>query len=291
MVVKKNVFLIAGHGSEELVDFTKRFKVPEDKVIVTFPICGRVNFMHTCCRIAHMFNMKEHVELLSNPIANKKEIEKLFRLDTPMRIYLPNDHLPQLSTNLFLDFDFEKDGMVLMKSGVYRINKIPEINREVLPPIKTVDQKLGSTFCNPFIGLANEPSDYTPTVHKELYKGNVYKPALTTGNRLEDYQLNRDFMLKDIITTVGKGIYYYIGCRSLNPNYDLSIYDNIFDISSSQQAKSNRSKKIDTVIPLLESISVSKKKTPPDDPKSKKKEIIVKQRRTLNRRIRPPLKK
>lgn len=283
-MVKQNIFLIAGHGSETLVDFTKRTQVPTDKIVVTFPICGRVNFMSTCCRITHMLKQPENAELFANPISNKQAIERLFGLETPMRIYLPNDYMPQLSTNLFLDFDFEKDGIVLMKSGVYRINKIPEINRELLPPIKKVEQKLGSTFCTPFIGRLNDPSEYTLAVHKELYKGNLYIPAL------RDYKVEHDFTITDIITSVGKGIYYYIGCRSLEPNYDISIYNNIFDVSDSQQAKSNRSKKI---ISLLKSTAVAetetktKTKTETEPIKAK----AVRQRRTLNRRIRPPLKK
>jgi hypothetical protein len=312
-MVKQNIFLIAGHGSEKVVDFTKRSRVPTDKIIVTFPICGRVNFMKTVCRITHMLNMKEHAEVLANPIDNKQAIELLFGLNTPMRIYLPTDYMPQMSTNLFLDFDFQKEGIILMKSGVYRINKIPEINRALLPPINTVEQKLGSTFCTPFIGRLNNPSEYTPIVHKELYRGNIYKPALVDGH---DYQLERDFTITNIITSVGKGIYYYIGCRSLEPNYDVSIYNNIFDVSDSQQKRSNRSKKFKDIIPLLESdkptpLAETKTKAPtpaPHKPPAKaptpapapptpspppKPDTIkaVRQRRTLNRRIRPPLKK
>lgn len=308
-IPKKNIFLVIGHGSEDLVNFSKRTKVPYDKVIVSFAICGRVNFMQTCCRIASMMNRKEHTELLSNPIRNKDAIEKLFDLLLPMRIYLPNEYVPQLSTNLFLDFhDFEKEEMVIMKSGVYRINDIPPIDRDILPGVKTVGQKLGTSFCTPFIGLLENPSKYTQAVHNEVFKGNLYEPALTKGKNFRDYQLNRTFTLADITNTVGKGIYYYIGCRSLNPHYDMKIYDNIFSASDNQQRATGRTPKIEQVVAAVDkSVYKSKTKTvrpstsqptqpavpallipqptPPTVPILNRK-IIPKQRQTLNRRRR-----
>ena len=53
----KKIYLIAGHGTEELVEFTKREKVPSGRIIVCFPICGRANFMRECCRITHIMNL------------------------------------------------------------------------------------------------------------------------------------------------------------------------------------------------------------------------------------------
>lgn len=264
-IMPKKIYLIAGHGTEELVDFSMRTKVPNGKIIVSFPICGRANFMQACCRITHMLKQPEYATLLSNPIDNKSAIEDLFKV--PMRIYIPNDYFPQLYTNLFLDFDAK--GIVLMKSGVYRVNKIPPIDRTVLPNIKTVSQKLGTSFCVPFIGLIDSYADYTLVVHKELFKGNVFKPAVTEGFE------NRSFPISDITDAVGNGIYYYIGCRALKPKYDPSIYSNIFRISDNQQQQSNR------MMPLLENASatpVSKLQSIKEQPK--------KIRRTLNRRRR-----
>jgi hypothetical protein len=266
----KKVYLIAGHGTEELVEFSKRTKVPPGKIIVSFPVCGRANFMKACCRITHMLKQPEYAELFSNPIDNKRAIEELFNV--PMRIYIPNDYFPQLSTNLFLDF--EEKGLVLMKSGVYRVNKIPQIDRTIIPNVKTVSQKLGTTFCVPFIGLLNSIDDYTQTVHNELFRGNVFKPAVTEHNRFMD----RSFTLNEITDAVGNGIYYYIGCRAVKTTYGTSIFSNIFQRSDNQQEKSNR------IMPLLENASASKSrsvsrlKTIKEPPK--------KERRSLNRRHR-----
>lgn len=228
----KEIYLIAGHGTEELVEFTKRQKVPSGKIIVSFPICGRANFMRESCRITHMLNLPEYASLFSDPIVNKTAIEKLFTI--PIRIYIPDDYFPQLSTNLFLNFK-KKGGIVLAKSGVYSIGNIPPIDRTILTNTKTVSQKLGTSFCVPFTGLIDTPHDYTKEIHAELFRGNLYEPALAEYDNL----MSRSFTIIDIIDTIGNGTYYYIGCRSLKPNYDPAIYDTIFNLSDNQQHKSS----------------------------------------------------
>ena len=271
----KKIYLVLGHGTEELVEFSKRKQIPSGKLIVNFAICGRVNFMKRVCRIAHMLKLPEHAELFSNPIDNKSEIEELLKI--PIRIYVQNDFYPQLSTNLFLDFE-EKGGVVLMKSGVYRVNKIPLIDRNILPDVETFSQKLGTNFCVPFLGLINKPHDYTPTVHKELFKGNVFEPALAKGNNFHDYKKERSFAISDITDAVGDGIYYYIGCRALNLGYNKDVYNNIFGFSDKQQQKSNRT------MPLLENASVTKSSSVSE--KKSIKDESKKQRSSLNRRHR-----
>jgi hypothetical protein len=237
--MSKKIYLIAGHGTEELVEFTKREKVPSGRIIVCFPICGRANFMRECCRITHIMNLPEYAELLSNPIDNKNAIEKLFTI--PIRIYIPNDFFPKLSTNLFLNFE-KRGGIVLAKSGVYSLAKIPPIDRTILPNTKTVSQKLGTTFCVPFTGLIDAPSDYTQEIHTELFRGNLFEPALAEYDNLK----NRSFTITQIIDTIGNGIYYYVGCRSLKRKYDMVIYNTIFNMSDSQQQNSDR------LMPVLE---------------------------------------
>ena len=250
---KKNIFLIVGHGSENVVDFKRRNKVPSDKVVVVFPVCARPNFMNTGCTVADMFNNPKFSRFLANPVKYREKIEN--HIGHPIRIYLPNEYIPSMSTNLFLDFD--KDDIVCMKSGVYRINKVPEINRNILPDIKSPNQSLGSPLCRQFIGIMSSPEKYNAKIHNEVFKGNLYAPALRNGNTFKEL-VHRSFKIDDIINTIGKGIYYYIGCRSSHNTVDENKYDELLKVSDNQQFAKHRSAKIRPILSLLNNNSVSK---------------------------------
>jgi len=250
---KKNIFLIVGHGSENVVDFTKRNKVPEDKVVVVFPVCARPNFMNIGCTMTDIFNDPKFSKMLANPIKYREKIENY--IGQPIRIYLPNEYIPNMSTNLFLDFDLED--IVVMKSGVYRINKIPDINRNILPEIKTPRQNLGSPLCKKFIGTMSAPSKYNAKIHNEIFKGNLYPPALRSGKTFKEL-VSRSFKIDDIIDTVGKGIYYYIGCRSSHVPVAETKYDELLKVSDNQQFAKHRSAKIRPVLSLLNNSNMSK---------------------------------
>ena len=243
---KKNIFLIAGHGSENVVNFNKRNKVPDDKVIVLFPVCARPNFMNTGCTMTDMFNNPKFSRFLANPIKYREKIEN--HIGHPIRIYLPNEYIPNMSTNLFLDFDIEN--IICMKSGVYRINNIPEINRKILPEIKKSSQNLGTPLCKRFIGTMPSPEKYNVKIHNEIFKGNLYPLALRNGNSFNDLKY-RSFKIDDIINTVGKGIYYYTGCRSSHIGIDEDKYNEILNVSDKQQHAKHRSDKMRPIIPLL----------------------------------------
>lgn len=253
---KKNIFLIVGHGSENVVDFQKRNKVPDDKVVVLFPVCARPNYMNTGCKMADMFNDPKFARLLSNPIKYREKIED--HIGHPIRIYLPNEYIPNMSTNLFLDFDLED--VVCMKSGVYRINNIPVINRDILPDIRIPRQNLGSPLCKKFVGIMSSPEKYNAKIHNEVFRGNLYPPALKSGKTFKEL-VGRSFKIDDIINTVGKGIYYYIGCRSSSTQFPENKYNELLNISDKQQYEKHRSVKIRPVLSLLNNNSQSRTKS------------------------------
>lgn len=242
---KKNVFLIVGHGSENVVDFKRRTKVPDDKVIVVFPVCARPNFMDTGCQFMDMFNDPQYDKILKNPIKYRDRISNV--LKRPIRIYLPGEYIPDMSTNLFLDF--EKDTTVIAKSGVYRIQKIPQIDRTNFAKATTVKEELGSPLCNQFTGVIKQPSEYTSKIHHEVYRGNLYKPA----SKRESYKSlsYRNFRIMDIMKEVGAGIYYYIGCRSSMTDVDPDKYVRVLEESDIQQGQRHRTEKIKPVLPLI----------------------------------------
>lgn len=209
----EKVYLISGHGSESIQDFKRRVTMPKGKVLVLFPECGRYNYISTSCKFQDMFSDPSKRKWLRNPIKYRSNIENA--LDRQIRIYLPGEKVPNLSTNLFLNVS--KDKIVIAKSGVFR--QFTPIDRDKFkqPPPHL---NLGSSQCLKYAGVISTSLDYTTDVHREVFKGNVYPPA-SKGNSYDALE-NRNFYLTDILKEMGDGIYYYTGCRYssyLPPNY------------------------------------------------------------------------
>lgn len=232
--VSSNVYLVNGHGYEEVKDFTKRVTLPEDKVLVVFPVCGRPNWMNITCLFMDIFNNPKYIKWMNNPIKHKKAIEDL--LGYPIRIYLPGDKIPFISTNLFYNFDFKKT--VVLKSGVFELGKIPQINRSRFPETKDMSLSLGNQACFKYIGSIDNSSHYNNSVHHEVFKGNKYNKAGTrdTYSNL----VKRKYNVTEIMEDMGPGIYYYTGCRSLNAKVSDDMYSKILGESAKQQQKSHK---------------------------------------------------
>jgi hypothetical protein len=250
-----NIFLISGHGHENVRSFKSRYIMPDDKALVVFPVCSRPNFMNIGCKFVDIFMNKTMKGYLRNPIKYRRELNR--EMGQNIRIFLPGERVPDLGTNLFLNFD-KAGGSVLAKSGVFRLNNLPEIDRSVLPAATTIEQQLGSSLCVRVSGVIPSIPDYTTAIHKEVFKGNVYKPAGrgTSYKALE----NRNFKLKDVMDEVGSGIYYYIGCRSSDQQLADQEYVNILENSEQQQEhdKAVREKRIEE---LAKNIKVVKEGT------------------------------
>jgi hypothetical protein len=144
-----------------------------------------------------------------------------------------------MSTNLFDNFD--KDIIVLAKSGVFELGKIPIINRDVIPDATSSKYHLGHKACVQFSGVIENKSKYSGAVHREIYKGNRYAKAAIK----EPYEKmeRRSFQIKDILEETGPGIYYYTGCRSSYQKFSDTFYANILAESAAQQQKPERDQK------------------------------------------------
>lgn len=246
--LKDNVYLVVGHGGETVVNFKKRTKMPNDKVLVVFPVCARPNFMDSGCKFMDMFNTPAFAKWMRNPIKYKKEIVR--ELNRPIRIYLPGEYVPEMTTNLFLDF--KKNTTVIAKSGVFRLNNIPEMNRSVMRLPTAVEEQLGSPLCKRYAGVINKPLDYTSKVHHEVFKGNVYKPAAVKNSY--SYLQFRSFKINDILKEVGPGIYFYTGCRVSHANIEPEQYLQVLDESERQQEVSKRTEKIKHVLEKIKGV-------------------------------------
>ena len=250
-----NIFLISGHGHENVRSFKSRYVMPDDKSLVIFPVCSRPNFMNIGCKMIDLFMNKAMKGYLRNPIKYRRELNR--EMGQNIRIFLPGERVPDLGTNLFLNFD-KAGGTVLAKSGVFRLNSLPEIDRSVLSAATTIEQQLGSTLCVRASGVIPGIANYNSAIHKEVFKGNVYKPA-GRGNSYKALE-GRNFKLKDVMEDVGTGIYYYIGCRSSQQQLAEQDYVNILENSEQQQEhdKAVREKRIEE---LAKNIKVVKEGT------------------------------
>jgi len=233
-----NVYMINGHGSEHIESFDERFVLPDDKILVAFPVCGRPNYLDKICNFADVFQDPEKNKLLLNPLVFKSEIERLGK--TPIRIYLPGDKVPNMSTTLFMNFNLRKT--VIMKSGVFKLNKIPQIDRTKFKGTTDMRLSLGSSKCFKYTGIIDDPSYYDSVVHREVFKGNVYKP----GGVMRPYNdLNhRMITIKEIMDEIGPGIYYFTGCRSSFEDIPVGEYEKILNNSAKQQDKPGRQEAI-----------------------------------------------
>lgn len=238
----QNIYLISGHGSEEVEPFEKRQVMPEDKVLIIFPVCSRPNFLDKICTFIKELKDPQYNHLFRNPIKYRRKITKL--INQPIRVYLPGESVPNISTNLFLDF--VKENTVLAKSGVYRIQNIPEIERTLLPEAQRKEENLGSPLCLPLSGVIPKPSAYTSKIHREVFSGNIYKAA-AQRDTFENLK-QRTFNVMDIMKEVGPGIYYYIGCRSSHQAIKVEKYLEILEASEKQQEETSRTKKISPVL-------------------------------------------
>ena len=208
---QSNIFLINGHGSESPIDFNRRYTMPPNKALVLFPVCSRPNYMNYGCKTIEMFRDPKYKKILMNPVKYRKQIADYIGQD--IRIFLPGDSVPSLSSDLFLKFDKFKDNKIVMaKSGVFRIENISDFDRDILPEVPSRAYNLGSDSCIKQCGIINGPNEFTGPVYKQVFKDNIYSPA-KKGTTYTDFSAN-SHKIRDIMNTIGDGIYYYIGFRS-----------------------------------------------------------------------------
>jgi hypothetical protein len=225
---KHPVYTMIGHGSEALNTFHQRKKMPEDKMLILFSVCGRSTYSNNICLFEKLFASNDplHQKWLKNPILYKDNIEQ--HVGVPIHIYLPGDRMPNITNTLFLQFEVAgQKHPILTKSGVFKMGDIPPINRSVLrqaiPSLRN---------CDDFIGEIDDPDKYTKKVYREVYKGNVfpieYKPY--------HLQKTQHYHVSQVFDVIGPGIFYYVGCRSMQvSSADEHKYMEILEQSAQQQ--------------------------------------------------------
>lgn len=207
-----SVYLVSGHGNETGVAFEDRPVLPEGVTLVVFSTCFRPNFVNHICDFMDTFvgNLSENV--LSDPIKHKELIERT--LGVPIRVYKPGNKYPVLANTLFLNFEAHKTQ--ILKSGVFRIPDIPQIQAAY----NMNDDRIVDIYkCMKYSRVIPSPAHYSKSVHKDIYDGNVYNPAAAKQLSYADMK-ERLFPMSDIMRKVGPGVYYYLGCRSSDKKKD-----------------------------------------------------------------------
>ncbi len=209
-----SIFLVRGHGIEELVDLSERPVIPKGYTLVTFSECGQVTYYKNLIGFTQLFQNPENKDILANP-----EIIKLSNLvdyDT-IHIYREGDKYPKLSTSFVMDWpnSTNTSQYSMAKSGLY---KFP-LSSEHDFSIRTID--IVKQGFNPAIKDAEE--------FKSFYKDALYPTSevldrVTSseiyGKLPKFYQLNLRLgkTVDYIFELCGPGVYYWPVCRGLNEN-------------------------------------------------------------------------
>jgi len=241
----KNVFLINGHGSETVVDFNKRYTLPKGYMLVMMPKCARPAWSSFSNVILGYFASKDKRirHALANPVEYKDWLENT--INTPIRIYLPGDKIPNISTSLHLEFEKPEQNMtVLEKSGVFRVGHIPRLKGGVkrLPTslINYSGDRENIKQMQSYVG-------YVPGLNwrpylQEMRRGSVYTPLSDRSKSVEK-----------IMKSVGPGVYWFSGCRVVHTKMSDAEYKGYYDVSAKQQSKSpsKMKNKMNELIPYL----------------------------------------
>lgn len=201
------LFLILGHGHENVIPYESRNTLPAGTYIVTLSECGIITQMWQLYNTMRAFMDKSNEDVLRDPISNKELINDLLnkplaggRLgNTQIRIYGPGENYPDIYTDLYAFFKSERSTAksaaspaTAAKSGVYTFPLDPETF--LLQPEQPE---------NSIARVAGDPKKL-----EVIYSGSIFPPQKMQG----DSQLR--FPIKELIEKFGPGVYYYPICRA-----------------------------------------------------------------------------
>ena len=259
--VKKDPYIIIGHGTEDIIDFNSRNRIPKGYVLVILAECGIVTTSNEVCPIIEAFSDVSNKDIFENPFSHKAEI-RLFLGGKDIHVYSEGQLYPKLNIQLFTDFNHGKE---VTKSGTY---KFP-LNAETF-------LKGEGTFCEKLFwklggykGFAKRlPDDYSA---RDMFINSI-KPTLEEVETILSETSNSDTIksrltvgLEDIFKAGGPGVYYYVVCRApigvLSPRRYVERMNN-GGISQTRYAPYINdiywNSKIPEILPLLDENSLKK---------------------------------
>jgi hypothetical protein len=206
-----DIFIVMGHGTENVVDFEERTILPEGYVVVTFCECGDYTTLTKTCKLYPYFVDGSHSTrgLLSNPERLKQAYPDYF-----MHIYKPGSYIPSIKTTL-----------KMVWNQFYREPKIP--NRELHEGETEEQHKTIKYICKS--GVFKYPLDESVLFDKS--KDDMCNYSGWCANIIDDHEVSQylskakegglniqsgvfGITLEDIMKKFGPGIYYLPICRT-----------------------------------------------------------------------------
>ena len=206
-----DIYIVMGHGYEDVVPFKKRIVLAEGYTVVTFCECGDYTTLTRVCPLYPLFSdsSADTKDKLLDPEQFKREYPQY-----TMRIYKPGSRVPNIKTNLrmvwnkfykepklpgngYSEGETEEDHLTvkyICKSGVY---KYP-VDNDYLFDKEKDDMCNHSGWCSE-IPEGDEVKDYV---------------SKSKDGSLKMKFSHYGYTLENIMLTFGPGVYYLPICRT-----------------------------------------------------------------------------
>lgn len=209
-------YLILGHGTETPIPYETRDVLPANTYLVTMTECGISSQSQK-----HVFPLldamlRNNPSIFSDPVRHKDLIESL--INNGIRISVPGDPYPALHLDLLVDATV-KSGQVLLKSGVYKL-PITERNFHIRETFEKPGQVHYSTPVH-FISWQGT-FDSRDGAFEKAYRGSILPEGILNTRFVkgdlfgsQEIKALTQMTLKDILTRLGEGVYYFPVCRDI----------------------------------------------------------------------------
>jgi hypothetical protein len=229
-----NIFTIIGHGEDTFIELSERDTVPDGYTIVTLTKFADTSKISDVCQILRLLSNEDNRILLSDPIKNKAKIQGL--INHNIRIYNSGKKYPKLTINLLADWIVtggKRNYKQIVQSGVHAfpiespdVPTFIDITEDEIANIKSkyteIDKHID--WCGKFIHYF--PQDLLKTKTDE-YKRIIYHNSLIPkADEIKQLHVPPQKTLKDILSQLGRGIYYFIACRAI-PSQPQSYFNTI----------------------------------------------------------------
>jgi hypothetical protein len=217
------VYMLLGHGNEEVVEYDARLPVPEGYTVVLLSFPGQPLSTYEADRVWGV--MASNPDLFRNPVENRVEIRK--QTGIQMRIYEAGIPCPEMR--------YYPEGSMDLRGSYGQIagKRYYPAGMYTLPvPFPSLDNQV-------YTGSYSLPISQIPT----LYSGDLNERIRT---RLLELPVVNDsipiaslksveYPIHDVLTFAGPGIYYFFNCRyvkGLNDRFQAFIHQIVTDLKA-----------------------------------------------------------
>lgn len=215
---KKNIFVVMGHGYEDVVDFEKRTILPEGYNVVTFCECGDFTTLSRVCPLYPYF--VDGSDRIKNILLEPEQLKREYPQYT-MHIYKSGSYIPSIKTTL-----------KMVWNKFYREPKLP--SRELGEGETEEEHTTVKYVCKS--GVYKYPVDETTLFDKErddMCNHTGWCAEIPEGEDITKYMSKAKqgslemrpspygYTLDDIMRKFGPGTYYLPICRTAKCEDDI----------------------------------------------------------------------